>query len=43
MSLEIIAIQWIIDGWKYRQLFMIAAGILLFALDLGSDLVGIPT
>ena len=43
MVLEIIALQWICDGFKDRQWMFLLAGILLFVFDLGTDLLGFPT
>ena len=43
MVLEMIAIDWIINGWDTKNFFIIIAGITVLILDVGSDMVGIPT
>jgi len=43
MSLEIIAIQWVIDGWGCRNFLLILFGITLLVFDVVSDCFGFPT
>ena len=43
MTLELIAIQWIVDGFKQKVPLLLLSGLMLLIFDVGSDLVGIPT
>jgi len=43
MSMEIIAIQWMIDGWKMKCWTLVLFGVLLITFDTVTDCMGFQT
>lgn len=43
MVLELIAINMFLDAWHNKNWFIAVASVILFVVDIVSDIVGIPT